>query len=525
MGIIYRAMWDDPTPNDSDAALEHARRAFIDWVTAEGDTKIAGDGAWAYSIGGANAGHRSVTIRSVAVAGATGFRATVSDRPVATEPDNTQWLVTLSVVADSSGVHTLVEEGLETDDPAQRIKLGRPRVVDELLRGPGRHILGSTAVLTEPLEVGADEAGALAAILRSPERTLPYIAFTEPTGTPGRWREIAARTAHRSAGVAVVITLGHAAIRSLRVELGELAVWGGAARTYNLAPLETPEDGWRHRYVTADRLARSGSSVIDGLVYAVAGLSTRRRIPDAFSVFADAAELDAANRVADVEERWAFELELEQEGRQEVERELAAARGHLDRLSRALDERGLSELIWASHDAQPDDIPDEVRDTSEAVLAARTYLAEWLTIPEGVEHELDTLDSTPNSFAWGNTTFRGLRALAAYSQACAAGFTGSFWQWCERGEPLAWPATPKKLSMRESETTANNERFANARTFPVDPVVNTSGLQYMESHLKISEGGGNLAPRVYFHDDTTGPTRKVHIGFIGPHYLVPNTRS
>lgn len=29
-------------------------------------------------------------------------------------------------------------------------------------------------------------------------------------------------------------------------------------------------------------------------------------------------------------------------------------------------------------------------------------------------------------------------------------------------------------------------------------------------------------PRVYFHDGTTGPTKKVHIGLVGPHYLVPN---
>ena len=41
-------------------------------------------------------------------------------------------------------------------------------------------------------------------------------------------------------------------------------------------------------------------------------------------------------------------------------------------------------------------------------------------------------------------------------------------------------------------------------------------------HLKISEGGGNLAPRVYFYDDTNGPTKKVHVGLVGPHYLVPN---
>jgi hypothetical protein len=47
----------------------------------------------------------------------------------------------------------------------------------------------------------------------------------------------------------------------------------------------------------------------------------------------------------------------------------------------------------------------------------------------------------------------------------------------------------------------------------------------MLAHLKIAEGGGPLAPRVYFHDDTRGPTGRVHIGFIGPHKYMENTRT
>jgi hypothetical protein len=44
----------------------------------------------------------------------------------------------------------------------------------------------------------------------------------------------------------------------------------------------------------------------------------------------------------------------------------------------------------------------------------------------------------------------------------------------------------------------------------------------MPAHLKIAEGGGMLAPRLYFHDDTRGPTGKVHVGYIGPHEHMPN---
>jgi len=46
----------------------------------------------------------------------------------------------------------------------------------------------------------------------------------------------------------------------------------------------------------------------------------------------------------------------------------------------------------------------------------------------------------------------------------------------------------------------------------------------MLARLNISEGGGSLAPRVYFCDDTGGATRKVHVGFVGPHHLVRTSR-
>jgi hypothetical protein len=186
---------------------------------------------------------------------------------------------------------------------------------------------------------------------------------------------------------------------------------------------------------------------------------------------------------------------------------------------------GRSDIYWGAHDAPADDLPEDVQDVSEAVLAARTYLTEWLEVPDGVERELHGIDSAPNAYAWGNSTLRGLRALAEYVKARRTGFGGGFWEWCERGDAGAWPATTKKLAMRESESVANNARWAKARKFSIDTRVSPDGLQYMESHLKISEGGGDLAPRVYFHDDTAGPTGKVHIGFVGPHYLVPNTKS
>jgi hypothetical protein len=76
--------------------------------------------------------------------------------------------------------------------------------------------------------------------------------------------------------------------------------------------------------------------------------------------------------------------------------------------------------------------------------------------------------------------------------------------------------------MNESEAVLNNPRLRQALRLPIDPAVDPSGMTEMFSHLKISEGGGPLAPRIYFYDDTKGSTGKVHVGYFGPHRNMPN---
>ena len=97
-----------------------------------------------------------------------------------------------------------------------------------------------------------------------------------------------------------------------------------------------------------------------------------------------------------------------------------------------------------------------------------------------------------------------------------------FWEWCASGPLLGWPTTSKKLSMSESEAVQTGGKYRGTRVFKVNQKVDSSGQITRLAHLKISEGGGNLEPRVYFYDDTSGVTKKMHIGLVGPHYLVPN---
>lgn len=523
MSVLYRATWTDDTTSGQTDVIDELRRCVAAWAqeTSEPSPLVEGQTELDVSQGR----HREVDYRPVS---ADAFEVTVSDQKPG---DATVWTTIIRVVADESGVHTLVENRMESDDLTLRVSVGRPKVVRELLETSNKPTLGSSALITEPQAIPAAGIAILAEILAAPGRTLPVIVCSEPGGNhDGSWLRWADKIATRTEGVAVVITLDNDAVTAFRKEMGELAVWGGGIRVYAPVSVSPDSDGWRHRYYRRTRLEEANQSTIDRIVYSVAQLSTRRRIPDVFKVFGEsglpADALDGmipASHLAAAREQWEFERDFALAEHSELEKELAKATGHLARLRDELIARGLGDMLWGTQHEVAASIPDEVQDVSDAVLAAQIYLSKWLTLPETAPRELDDIDTAPNAFAWGNTTWRGLRALAAYAEDCANGWNkGGFWEWCAEGQLLGWPATTKKLAMSESETVQNSDKLSRTRIFKVDSDVDPSGEITMLAHLKISEGGGNLAPRVYFHDDTRGVTGKVHLGLVGPHYLVPN---
>lgn len=71
-------------------------------------------------------------------------------------------------------------------------------------------------------------------------------------------------------------------------------------------------------------------------------------------------------------------------------------------------------------------------------------------------------------------------------------------------------------------TVASNTRLRAKRIFPVDRALCRSQKMFPQAHIKIAEGGGALAPRIYFH--IAAGAGKVHIGYYGPHRNLPNTR-
>lgn len=524
MSVLYKAIWSDASSPDPASLVERLKTCVAKWIqeTEEPVPLIEGSSEFDVSQGR----HRRILFRMI---GSDAFEVTATDEAGS---DPTEWSTVIRVVANEQGVHTLVELSMSSDDLARRVSVGRPKVVHDLLSAADKPRLGGSGLLTEPLVLPANAITILAEMLATRSRTLPIIVCTEPSGHDGgAWRHSAGKIAARSEGVAVVVMLDQAAVLEFRNKFGSLAIWDGGIRVYSPGVVTRDTEGWRHRYYLRSRLEESRQPTIDRIVYSVAQLSTRRRVPDVFRIFDGQSGLPAdaldgmipAKDLTEAREGWEFELEVARDDQSALEKELTSANGHLARLKAELIDRGLANLLWGTQHEDAASIPDSVQDASEAVLAAQMYLADWLVLPDSAICELEDIDTAPEAFNWGNKTWRGLRALAAYAQDRAAGWDkGGFWEWCASGPVLGWPATSKKLSMTESEGVQTGGRFRGTRVFKVDPAVDSSCEITMLAHLKISEGGGNLAPRVYFYDDTSGTTKKVHVGLVGPHYLVPN---
>ena len=531
MSVLSRIQWHDKPVGGIAHYLSGARARFTIWATS-GEQSTLPDGESPVMMADRE---RTVSLRSVADRGRSleGVEGVVWDKTADGWNSTTRWTVVVRVVGDDERVDVMVEDRMETSDPARRVGIARPRVVDDLLGFPGRPRLGSLPLLSAPQAIPANGVPILINdVLRLPGRLLPAVVCTQPYGDDGgRWLARADVIAERVRGFANVFTLDREASWALRHRVGNLGVWNGCVRVYSSAPLDRESDGWRHKSFPLSRLRPSWTAGIDRVVETAAALSARLPTPPPLAIFSPSrgAEAVALDRTAALEAdlaEFVAENDTLREELEERDNEVNRLRGHLVRLREELEKAGESHVYWGAKDDPGTDAPDTVQDIEEAILAAQSYLSEDLCLPEKAEHDLACLVASPRAAAWGNTAWRGLRALAAYARyRREMKFPGGFWEWCAEGFPEGWPATEKKLSMTESETVRQSPKFNSCRLLPVSTDVDPSGRTYMYSHLKIAEGGSNISPRIYFHDDTRGKTGKIHVGFVGPHYLMPNTQS
>ena len=139
------------------------------------------------------------------------------------------------------------------------------------------------------------------------------------------------------------------------------------------------------------------------------------------------------------------------------------------------------------------------------------------------------LDHHPKAAAWRRKSWDALATLNAYVEQRRAAADGDRepgpWSkdvlsYIKAGEPGAL-VSANIVSLGESEGVRANERFRQARTFPVPVEVDETGKAVFIAHVGI-ERFKAPAPRLYFLDDVSG-TGVVYVGYLGPH--LPTTRT
>ena len=254
-----------------------------------------------------------------------------------------------------------------------------------------------------------------------------------------------------------------------------------------------------------------------------AASSLQQQLDERDARIARSDEAHVAERVRLIEERQAADARIG-----ELEAELSEAVQAANRL-RAKSDSYAAALI--ERDSAPADLAEEIAEaesqfTITGVIEMAREKCARVALPDAALKEIDVLDADEKSADWARELWKGLRALNAYAEESEF-FQGGFWEWCEHSnsEHNLWPATPKKLAMSESDTIMNSGPLRRTRRFYVDSGIDPSGYIHMQAHMKISEGGGQHIPRLYFLDDAKGKTGAMHVGFIGPHRLVPTTQT
>jgi hypothetical protein len=555
MAILYRAMWSDSGAD----LVERVRTAFAGWIAQKTngrlDATVAGysktdDGIMEIRVEYVQSEMGNTSIAKV-------FRAALIEESL----NGRRWTTTVRSWAmatpapDASAAAQWVWVDVEavTDDSTEMLSADAPRFVRELLtNGSSPNRMGTPLAAEPHIFEGEGGAEAVAALITNVERDVPIVVFAPIASsfqfrrlphnvTLAEWFDlIVTRAASMTAGLVLVCQLDANAEQPFASAIGsDYAVRDGAFRIYLPGLDPALDEAWKHRYTVPVRFLERREAAGQFINRAITLRASAKRAPASYEAGARLLEsarskepeelrmlLDMAmdeateyrSRLASLDQNYIESVEEQQNLTEENNR----LRADLSRVFKQLALRG-EDISWQPEANSSDEPPDTAESPSDAALLAQFYLGNYLSLPDEACVDLADLDSAVEVHAWGNTSWRAFRALHAYGEAInGATDPGNFWIWCENsGDPHIWPATSKKLAMVESSRVRNDDKLWKKRIFPVDREVDPSGTMYMEAHIKIAEGGGLRAPRIYFYVDRR--LGKVHVGYFGPHRNVPNT--
>ena len=194
------------------------------------------------------------------------------------------------------------------------------------------------------------------------------------------------------------------------------------------------------------------------------------------------------------------------------------ALAELDRVQRrvAFLEREFRQRGEVVFEEEETEYPDEVNLSIDAMKYAEDLL-NCLAFSPGAADRCAELDEQHSAPITAKRAWRALRALNDYAQAkLDEAWNGNFLQYCRETPAGCATFPPDDVALTESEGTLGNPRCREARMFPVPASIDPAGVVLMDKHVKVA-GRGALTARLHFYDDTGGVTKKVHVGYFGPH--------
>lgn len=125
-------------------------------------------------------------------------------------------------------------------------------------------------------------------------------------------------------------------------------------------------------------------------------------------------------------------------------------------------------------------------------------------------------------FTWGGKIWDALCALEDYGRSTAEGRCSRDVDGYLRHLPDGCRGYSANRHARdESEDVRRKDQFRRVRVLPVPVDVASEGEVFMGAHFKIAQSG-LISPRLHYFDDSAG-SRKVYIGYIGPHLRTKQT--
>ncbi|WP_420623164.1 hypothetical protein [Candidatus Poriferisodalis sp.] len=457
------------------------------------------------------------------------------------DDQRSRWITTLMAIVErdtSEGWLWIDIENVHSQF-ASKIEVAAPKLAGSLLAALSSSHRGPIKLRANEIALGPAEMPGFAERLEHPERDLPLVVFSPDYGAdPSFSIERAQRSAVSLAGVAQVHLLVPTGELEFRALMGrELGVWSGACRVYMPGIDLNAPDSWRHRYFLSRNLGSRADDAAKTIARYLSPRVARQRAPQAYVDLRSLLDVDHETQIQDL---WDQNDQLEAEKKATLDdylnaateaddfsHQLGTAQQNLRDVWIAIEAAGVLDVIatqMATHSSTDELARPEPPETCAEVPSLALQHLRLVAMPAAAPEGLNRLDNHLEGPKWARIAWRGLVALDTYARDKERGtFAGGFYEWCESsGSDAAWPT--KKLSMVESDSVRNTPRFRDPRVRPVDERVRPEGQMFMEAHLKVAEGGGMLAPRIYFHDDTghNSDTRMVHVGFFGPHDLVPN---